>query len=112
MNALDLKGPSPRPKSLEEAQQVIDALWRALGEALERIEQLEEQRRMDPGNSSKAPSSDSPRSRAQRRRGPARLGHRVPNQTMRNTNGHESQSPRSMLSSGSFRRIAISVEGG
>lgn len=66
MNALDLKGPSPQPKTLEEAQQVIDALWRALGEALERIEQLEEQLRTDSSNSSKAPSSDSPRSRAQR----------------------------------------------
>lgn len=70
MNALDLKGPSPQPKSPEEAQQVIDALWRALGEALERIEQLEEQRRTDSANSSKAPSSDSPRSRAQRRKRP------------------------------------------
>jgi hypothetical protein len=65
MNSLDLKGPSTQPKILEESQQVSDSLWRALREALERIEQLEEQLRTDSGNSSKAPSSDSPRSRAQ-----------------------------------------------
>jgi hypothetical protein len=43
MSALDLKGPNPLPKSLEEAQQVIDALWPALVEAREQLEQLEEQ---------------------------------------------------------------------
>ena len=58
MNALDLKGPPPQPKTLGEAQQVIAALWAALGELRERIEQLEEQIRTDSGNSSKAPSSD------------------------------------------------------
>lgn len=70
MNALDLKQPPPQPKTLEEAQQWIDALWGALGEALERIERLEEQLRTDSGNSSKAPSSDSPQRRAERRRKP------------------------------------------
>lgn len=70
MNALDLKGPPPQPKTLGEAQQVIAALWAALGELRERIEQLEEQIRTDSGNSSKAPSSDSPKSRAQRRKKP------------------------------------------
>lgn len=70
MNALDFKGAPLQPKSLEEAQQVIDVLWRALGEAVEQIKQLEEQLRTDSGNSSKAPSSDSPRSRAQRRKNP------------------------------------------
>lgn len=68
MNALDLKGPPPQPKTLEEAQSVIEALWAALGEARERIERLEEQLRTDSGNSSKAPSSDSPKGRAERRR--------------------------------------------
>jgi transposase len=71
MNAVDLKGPPPQPKTLEEAQQRIAALWGALGEALERIEQLEEQLSSDSGNSSKAPSSDGPKSRAQRRRKPS-----------------------------------------
>lgn len=59
MNALDLKGPSSQPKSLEKAQRVIDALWRALSEALEQTEQLEEQLCTDSGNSSREGGPDS-----------------------------------------------------
>jgi transposase len=66
MNNLDLNGPAPKAKTLEEAQQTIDALWSALGEALKRIEQLEEQLRSDSRDSSKAPSRDTPEQRAKR----------------------------------------------
>jgi hypothetical protein len=34
MNNLDLNGPAPKAKTLEEAQQTIDTLWSALGEAM------------------------------------------------------------------------------
>jgi transposase len=66
MNNLDLNGPAPKAKTLEEAQQTIDTLWSALGEAMKRIEQLEEQLRIDSRDSSKAPSSDSPEQRGKR----------------------------------------------
>ena len=70
MNAFNLKGSSPQPKSLEEAQQVIDAVRACIGRSARADEPLEEQLRTDSGNSSKAPSSDSPRSRVQRRKRP------------------------------------------
>jgi hypothetical protein len=54
MNHLDLNGPAPKAKTLEEAQQTIDALWSALGEAMKRIEQLEEQLRSDSRDSSQS----------------------------------------------------------
>jgi transposase len=68
MNHLDLNGPAPKAKTLEEAQQTIDALWSALGEAMKRIEQLEEQLRSDSRDSSKAPSSDTRAKRRKKRR--------------------------------------------
>ena len=67
---LDLTHPAPRPQTLAEAQSVIDALWNALGEALGRIDQLEEQQQADSSNTSKPPASDSPKQRAERRRTP------------------------------------------
>lgn len=70
MSDLDLKSPPPQPSSLEEAQVMIEALWGRLSEALERIEQLEEQLDTDSNNSSKPPSSDSPQKRANRRKKP------------------------------------------
>jgi hypothetical protein len=39
---LDLTRPAPQLQTLAEAQSVIDALGKALGEALGRIEKLEE----------------------------------------------------------------------
>lgn len=70
MFALDLSGAPPQPKTLAEAQQTIEALWAALHDAMKRIEQLEEQLQADSQTTSKPPSSDSPRSRAERRRKP------------------------------------------
>ena len=70
MFALDVNHPPPQPKSLAEAQQVIEVLWRALGEAVARIEKLEEQLNTDSTNSSQPPSSDSPKKRAERRKKP------------------------------------------
>jgi hypothetical protein len=55
---------------LEEAQVIIEVLWGRLSEALERIEQLEEQLDTDSNNSSKPPSSDLPQKRAKRRKKP------------------------------------------
>jgi len=80
---LDLTRPAPHPQTLAEAQQLIDALWSALGEALGRIEKLEDQLQADSSNTSKPPSSDSPKQRAERQRKPrsartrgAQPGHR------------------------------------
>lgn len=67
---LDLNGKPPQPKSLDEAQQLIDALWLGLRETTARIEKLEEQLNTDSNNSSKPPSSDSPQKRAERRKKP------------------------------------------
>jgi hypothetical protein len=54
---LDFNRPLPQPKSLAEAQSMIDVLWQALGEAVARIEKLEEQRNTDSHNSSQPPSN-------------------------------------------------------
>ena len=70
MQDLDLSGPAPTPKTLVEAQQIIDVLWQAQRELRLRIEALEEQLRTDSGTSSKPPSSDSPGQRARRRKKP------------------------------------------
>lgn len=67
---LDFNRPPPRPQALAEAQQIIDVLWQALGEAMGRIEKLEEQLNTDSNNSSNPPSSDSPKQRAERRKKP------------------------------------------
>ncbi len=73
MNELDLSGPPPQPKTLAEAQEVINALWSALQsmQALQqRVTELEEQLGIDSSTSSKPPSSDSPQQRAKRKRRP------------------------------------------
>ncbi len=70
MHELDLNGPVPQPATLSEAQQTIHTLWSALGEARVRIEHLEEQLTTDSSTSSKPPSSDSPKTRAGRRKKP------------------------------------------
>ena len=84
MYELDVTGPAPQPTTLAEAQQVIEVLWRSYQELvaqnrqlqsmqeelLSRIEQLEEQLLTDSGNSSKAPSHDTPEQRARRRKKP------------------------------------------
>ena len=40
MQDLDLSGPAPTPKTLVEAQQIIDVLWQAQRELRLRIEAL------------------------------------------------------------------------
>lgn len=67
---LDFNRPPPQPQALAEAQQLIEVLWRALGEAMGRLETLEEQLNTDSNNSSKPPSSDSAKQRAERRKKP------------------------------------------
>jgi hypothetical protein len=67
---LDLTHPAPQPQTLAEAQPLIEALWSALGEALGRIDKLEEQLQADSTNTSKPPASDSPKQRAERQRKP------------------------------------------
>ena len=84
MYELDVTGPAPQPKTLAEAQHVIEVLWQSYQELLEqnrqlqaqqqellsRIEQLEERLVTDSGNSSKPPSSDTPEQRARRPKKP------------------------------------------
>ena len=66
MHELDLTGPAPQPKTLAEAQQIINGLWQSQQELLLRqrelqaqIEPLKEQLHSDSRDSSKPPSSDS-----------------------------------------------------
>lgn len=73
MNALDFHQPPPRVRTLEEAQALIDQLWglgRVVQEQQLRIEQLEERLRLHSGDSSKPPSSDDAKARAERRKQP------------------------------------------
>ena len=73
MNALDFHQPPPQARSLEEAQALIDQLWmlgRVVEELQARIEELEEQLGLHSGASSKPPSSDGPKARAERRKTP------------------------------------------
>ena len=70
MSALDLKVHLRSRSRWKKPSRSLMRLGPALGEALERIEPLEEQLRTDSSNSSKTLSSDSPRSRAQRRNRP------------------------------------------
>ncbi len=68
---LDLSRPPPLPETVEECHRVIKALWRALGEFQQlkaRVEELEEQLACGSDNSSKPPSQDSPKQRAERKR--------------------------------------------
>lgn len=67
---LDFNGKPPQPKSLDEAQQLIKALWLGLRETTARMGKLDEQLHTDSSNSSKPPSSDSPQQRAERRKQP------------------------------------------
>ncbi len=71
MNALDFHQPPPQARSLEEAQALIDQLWmlgRVVQDQQARIEELEEQLGLDSGASSKPPSSDDAKARAERRK--------------------------------------------
>ena len=77
MHELDLTGPAPQPKTLAEAQQIINWLWQSQQELLLRqrelqaqIEPLKEQLHSDSRDSSKPPSSDSPEQRAKRPKKP------------------------------------------
>ena len=61
----DFSGPAPQAKTLEEAQALIDVLWKICGqmqteiiELKTRVKKLEEQVNKNSGNSSKPPSSD------------------------------------------------------
>ena len=68
---LDLNGPPPLPETVEECHRVIEALWQVLGEFQRlkaRVEELEEQLGTGSDNSSKPPSQDSPKQRAERKR--------------------------------------------
>lgn len=74
MTELDFHQPPPRVGSLEQAQALIDQLWglgRVVREQQARIEQLEEQLGLHSGDSSKPPSSDDAKARAERRKRPA-----------------------------------------
>lgn len=88
MPGLDYHQPPPHVGSLQAAQTLIDQLWglgrvvveqRTLIEQLrgqvqaqaQRIEQLEEQLRLNSGDSSKPPASDDAKARAERRKRPA-----------------------------------------
>ena len=80
-SVLDKK--APEPKTLEEAQAVINALWQLVRDLSARVEELEDQLARDSGNSSQPPSQDSPKQRAERkkkertgRKQGAQLGHR------------------------------------
>ena len=73
MNALDVHQPPPQARSLEEAQALIDPLWmrgRVVEELQARIEELEEQLGLHSGASSKPPSSDGAKARAERHKTP------------------------------------------
>jgi len=65
-SVLDKK--APEPKTLEEAQSVINVLWQMVRELSARVEELEDQLAQDSGNSSRPPSQDSPRQRAERKK--------------------------------------------
>lgn len=63
---LDINKPAPKPKTLKEAQQLIDALWQAVGDLAKQVEGLKEQLETSSENSSQPPSQDSPKQRAMR----------------------------------------------
>ncbi len=63
---LDLSQPTPQPKTVEEAQQIIDTLWQVVGDLVKQIEALTEQLNTSSENSSQPPSKDSPQQRAKR----------------------------------------------
>jgi len=66
MNRQDLQGGPPDCQTLEESQQLVRQLWTALDEALARVEELEERVEQSSKTSSKSPSTDTPKSRAER----------------------------------------------
>lgn len=65
---LDLNQPAPTPRTLDEAQQLIDALWAQVAALQQRLKELEEQLDTHSGNSSQPPSQDTPKQRAERPR--------------------------------------------
>lgn len=60
--------PIPEPKTLEEAQAIIVALVQQVREMSSRLEALEESLAQGSGNSSKPPSQDDPKQRAERKK--------------------------------------------
>jgi uncharacterized coiled-coil protein SlyX len=102
MTGLDYHQPPPRVGDLHQAQALIDQLWDVVSEQrgqIERlqghIEQLEEQLRLNSGDSSKPPASDDARARAERRKR-MRSGRKI---------SFATQSPRGMA----FRPMLLSV---
>ena len=69
LKSILVNGP-PAPESLGEAHQIIQALSQLVIELATRVEQLEEERDLHSGNSSKPPSQESPKQRAQRKKKP------------------------------------------
>jgi len=65
---LDLNRPPPLPETVEACHRLIEALWQEVREFKGRVEELEEQLNCGSDNSSKLPSQDSPKQRAQRKR--------------------------------------------
>jgi transposase len=66
MNRQDLKGAPPDCQTPEEFRELVGKLWTELDAALERIEELEERLEQNSKTSSKSPSTDTPKSRAER----------------------------------------------
>lgn len=60
----------PEPKTLDEAQQIIQELRRLVIELAQRVEALEEAQELHSGNSSQPPSQDPPKRRAERKKKP------------------------------------------
>jgi uncharacterized coiled-coil protein SlyX len=55
---LDFSKPAPQAQTLEEAQQIINALWAIIVELQAKVADLEEKLNTNSKNSSKSPSSD------------------------------------------------------
>lgn len=76
---IDFRQPPPQPRTLEEAQALINELWLIVRELSQRIEVLEEKLRTNSHNSSQPPSTDphrppAPKAPTGRKRG-AQPGH-------------------------------------
>lgn len=66
---IDLTKAPPRMRTLEEAQALIDVLWKLLGEQARRIEALEEKVNSNSRNSSMPPSTDRGKGKSAKPRG-------------------------------------------
>jgi uncharacterized coiled-coil protein SlyX len=56
---LDFSKPAPQAQTLEETQQIINALWAIVAELQAKVADLEEKLNTNSKNSSKPPSIDS-----------------------------------------------------